>query len=90
MAADEFTRPADAGDSLEIPEPVCQRIEAERRRLQKASAVLGCLVYSATYDAPGIDCGDVACVALDLVVQAVNALDIVELRREAGRERSIR
>lgn len=79
MAADEFNRPADAGDSLDVPEPVRRRIERERRRLQRASAVLRCLVYAANHDAPGIDCGDVARVALKLIERALDALDVVKL-----------
>jgi hypothetical protein len=64
-------------------------IRTERQQLQKASAVLGCLVYSATHDADGIDYDDVARVALDPVVRAVDALDIVQLQRKAGKGRSI-
>jgi hypothetical protein len=79
MAADEFTRPADAGDFLDVPEPIRRRIDRERRRLQQASAVLRCLVYAANHDAPEIDCGDVARVALELIQRAIEALDVVKL-----------
>jgi len=57
------------------------RIEAERRRLQKASAVLIALVYSLSQGLDSEQAGDVAGVALDLVEQAILALDAVELRK---------
>jgi hypothetical protein len=57
------------------------RIEAERRRLQKASAVLLALVYSSSQGLDSEQVGDVAGVALDLVEQAILALDAVELRK---------
>jgi hypothetical protein len=57
------------------------RIEAERRRLQKASAVLLALVYSLNQALESEQAGDVAGVALDLVEQAILALDVVELRK---------
>ena len=57
------------------------RIEAERRRLQKASAVLIALVYSLTQALDSEQAGDVAGVALDLIEQAILALDAVELRK---------
>jgi cyanate lyase len=59
------------------------RIEAERRRLQKASAVLIALVYSLSQALDSEQAGDVASVALDLVEQAILALDAVELKKEA-------
>lgn len=58
------------------------RIEAERRKLQRASAVLTALVHSAD---SGLECeqaSDVASVALGLVDSAIAALDIVTLSRE--------
>lgn len=82
MAAANSTRPATAGDVRDPLHPICQRIEAERRRLQKASAVLACLVYSANHDAPDIDAGDVASVVRDLIDRAVLALDAVDLQRK--------
>jgi hypothetical protein len=59
------------------------RIEAERRRLQKASAVLIALVYSSSQGLDSEQAGDVAGVALDLVEQAILALDAVELSKGA-------
>lgn len=53
------------------------KIEAERRRLQKASAVLTALVYSLDMGLDIEQAGDAAGVALDLVEQAVIALDSV-------------
>jgi hypothetical protein len=57
------------------------RIEAERRRLQKAAGVLLALVYSLGQGLDSEQAGDVAGVALDLVEQAVKALDVVELMK---------
>lgn len=57
------------------------RIEAERRRLQKAGGVLLALVYSLSQGLDSEQAGDVASVALDLIEQAVNALDVVELTK---------
>jgi hypothetical protein len=59
------------------------RIEAERRRLQKAGAVLTALVYSLDRGLDTEQAGDTAGVALDLVEQAIAALDAVELKRGA-------
>ncbi len=56
-------------------------IEAERRRLQKAGAVLTALVYSLNQALDSEQAGDVAGVALDLIEQAILALDAVELRK---------
>jgi hypothetical protein len=55
------------------------RIEAERRRLQKASAVLLALVYSSSQGLGSEQECDVAGVAFDLVKHAMLALDAVEL-----------
>lgn len=63
-----------------------ERVEAERRKLQKASAVLLALVYSSE---SGLECeqaSDVASVALDLVEQAVSGLDRVALKGDKGGE----
>jgi hypothetical protein len=49
--------------------------------LQKASGVLLALVYSLSQGLESEQAGDVAGVALDLVEQAVNALDVVELMK---------
>ena len=59
------------------------RIGAERRRLQKAAGVLLALVYSLGQGLDSEQVGDVAGVALDLVEQAILALDAVELKKEA-------
>lgn len=58
---------------------VRDRIEAERRKLQKAAAVLLAMIYAIDR---GLECeqaGDAASVALGLVEQAVAALDSVAL-----------
>jgi hypothetical protein len=49
--------------------------------LQKASAVLIALVYSSSQGLDSEEAGDVAGVALDLIEQAILALDAVELRK---------
>lgn len=58
-----------------------ERIEAERRKLQRASAVLLALVYSSDIGLETEQASDVASVALDLVDSALAALDIVALKR---------
>lgn len=57
------------------------RVEAERRRLQNAAAVLLALVYSSSQGLEREQAEDVASVALDLIEQAILALDVVELRK---------
>jgi hypothetical protein len=68
--------------SLDLPPDVHARIEIERRRLQKASAVLAVLVFAANHDAPDVDAGDVASAAQLLIDLAIEGLDIVSLLRE--------
>lgn len=63
---------------------IADRIEAERRKLQRASAVLLALVYSLDSGLESEQVGDVASVALDLVEQALAALDSVALKRPGG------
>jgi hypothetical protein len=60
-------------------------IETERRKLQRAAAVLLALVYSSDHGLGCEQAGDVARVALDLVEQAVDALDIVTLAQGGAR-----
>jgi hypothetical protein len=81
MAATKHTRRRRGRDGSDPSGVVQERIEAERRRLQKASAVLIALVYSLTQALDSEQAGDVAGVALDLVEQAILALDAVELRK---------
>jgi hypothetical protein len=81
MAAAKHTRRRRGKDGSEPSGAIQDRIEAERRRLQKASAVLIALVYSLTQALDSEQAGDVAGVALDLVEQAILALDAVELRK---------
>lgn len=73
--------PTGGPDLDDLPDVVRERIEIERRRLQKASGVLTCLVFSVNHDAEDVDPGDVASVAVELVDRAVSALDVVELTR---------
>ena len=49
--------------------------------MQKAAGVLLALVYSLSQGLDSEQAGDVASVALDLIEQAVNALDVVELMK---------
>ena len=79
MATGKSTTPPAARVQQAIPEEIGRAIETERRRLQKASSVLASLAFSANHDADDVDPGDVASVVRDLVDQAVDALDLVEL-----------
>jgi hypothetical protein len=81
MAAAKSTRRKRKGGSDPSGE-LQDRIEAERRRLQKAGAVLTALVYSLDRGLDSEQAGDAASVALDLVEQSVVALDAVELKRK--------
>jgi hypothetical protein len=58
---------------------IVERVETERRKLQRASAVLLALVYSSDRGLESEQAADVVSVALDLVEQAVDALDVVTL-----------
>ena len=81
MAVAKSTRRKRGKDGANPSVEFQDRIEAERRRLQKASAVLIALVHSLSQGLDSEQAGDVAGVALDLVEQAILALDAVELRR---------
>lgn len=81
MAVAKSTRRKRGKDGSNPSVAFQDRIEAERRRLQKASAVLLALVYSLSQALDGEQAGDVASVALDLVEQAILALDAVELKK---------
>lgn len=83
MAAAKSTRRKRKGGS-DPSEMLRDRIEVERRRLQRASAVLIALVYSLGQGLDSEQAGDAASVALDLVEQTILALDAVELKRGAG------
>lgn len=81
MAATKSSRRKRGKDGSKPSVGFRDRIEAERRRLQKDSAVLIALVYSLTQALDSEQAGDVAGVALDLVEQAILALDAVGLRK---------
>ena len=81
MAAAKHTRRKRGKDGSNPSGAIQDRIEAERRRLQKASAVLIALIYSLSQGLESEQTGDVAGVALDLIEQAILALDVVELRK---------
>jgi hypothetical protein len=55
------------------------RIESERRKLQRAAAVLLALVYALDRGLENEQAGDVASVALDVIEQAIVALDRVNV-----------
>ena len=61
------------------------RIDTQRRRLQKAQAILICAVHASIHDSEA-DYGDIMSVAVDLIDDAVNALDSVELYRDTPDE----
>jgi hypothetical protein len=64
---------------------ITERVETERRKLQRASAVLLALVYSSERGLEIEQAADVASSALELIEQAVDALDSVTLNaRELG------
>lgn len=67
-----------------LPFLLRERIEAERRKLQHASAVLLALVYSSDGGLNTEQASDVASVALDLIEQAIAALDSVVLTSAAS------
>ena len=81
MAATKSSRRKGGKDGSNPSVAFQDQIEAERRRLQKASAVLTALVYSLTQALDREQAGDVASVACDLVEQAINALESVELAK---------
>jgi hypothetical protein len=83
MAASKSTRRRSrpAQSKPHLPERIADRIESERRRLNKAVAVLIGAELTAEY-CPDLDLvTDAISVAGDLISQAVDALDRVELRR---------
>ena len=82
MGAPKSTRRKAKQDTSDPSSVFRDQIEAERRRLQKASAVLLALIYSLDCGLDTDQAGDAASVALDLVEQAVLALDAVTLRRK--------
>jgi hypothetical protein len=81
MGAVKSTRRKGKQDVLDPSKVSQDQIEAERRRLQKASAVLLALIYSLDRGLDLEQAGDAASVALDLVGQAGLALDAVALKR---------
>lgn len=84
MAAAKSTRRKGGRDDPDTSYALRERIEAERRRLQKASAVLAALAYSLNHEALDNDqAGDIAGAALDLIEQAILALDAVALKKDA-------
>lgn len=83
MAAAKSSRRKGGKDGFRPSGEFQDRIEAERRRLQKAAGVLLALVNSSSQGLDSEQAGDVAGVALDLVEEAILALDAVELKKEA-------
>jgi len=66
-----------------VERTVLDVIERERRNLQRASAVLASLTVSLEHLKDQIDAGDIADVARELIDEATEALDRVELERAA-------
>jgi len=66
-----------------VERTVLDVIERERRNLQRASAVLASLTVSLEQLKDQIDAGEIADVARELIDGATEALDRVELEREA-------
>jgi hypothetical protein len=79
MATAKSNRPPGEPGSEDFSRTITERIEIERRRLQKASAVLTCLVYCVNHEADDVDAADVASVVIKLINRAVLALDSVKL-----------
>jgi hypothetical protein len=86
-ASDPFAESADGG---RIPDALSQTIEAERENLLKAETVLACLVISMQYESdltPKPYYPDVAQIARQLIRQAINGLDSLNLDRCLSRNR---
>lgn len=66
---------------MAVRESIRSKVETERRRLQRACAVLECLqlAFEEELDA---DLGDVAATALELVLVALAGLDSARLKYE--------
>lgn len=64
-----------------------ERIDAQRRKLQQAHAILSVASFAASHDVEA-DYGDVMAVVAEMVEAAVHALDSVELARsgDTGRQ----
>ncbi len=72
-----------AGEVMDaLPAELVARIDAARRQLQRAAAVLACVSFAADHDAD-VDLGDATQAACDLVASAVDALNGVQLARAA-------
>jgi hypothetical protein len=80
MGVAKFTRQKRRRGVSGLSQVVQRRIEAERRRLQKASAVLTALVSSLSAGLDSELAADLASVTRDLVEQANLALDVVVLK----------
>lgn len=61
-----------------------ERIEAERRKLQHAAALLFALIYASDSGLEVEQAADIASVAGDLVSSALDGLDVVALKRSGG------
>lgn len=72
-------RPAQS--KVHLPERISERIESERRRLNKAAAVLIGAELTAEYCPEMELVTDAIKVAGDLIAKSIEALDVVELRR---------
>lgn len=59
------------------------RLEAQRRKLQKAQAILICAVHASIHDLAA-DYGDIMSVVVDMIDDVIVATDSVELYRDDG------
>lgn len=78
MANSKHTPAKPARNERRITAEVSRRIEAERRRLQRASAVLSALIEAGNADAE-LDYADVAGVVREQIETALSGLDSVTL-----------
>ncbi len=79
---------------VEVPEALHEAIENERDTLAKAESILRCLKISLAFDADDMVKGpyypDIAEIACNLLRQALNGLDSVNLRNAVMKHKSDR
>ena len=86
MAATQFSRPLTVWDCLDHRRPLGRRIDDERRRLQKANAILVALEYTLNEEEiEPIVAADAANVVRELIEHAIDGLDTVSLARGEAR-----
>lgn len=86
MATQNSTDKENPAEGNSAGECKCQQlIEDERRRLQKARAILDCLTVGLEYE-ENIDFADVTAVASELIGDAIANLDSTVLGRRGSRQ----